>query len=192
MPCAMMHLLCARLYDEDAPIAFYIGNEAPDCMDIRELKDVSHLRIYTDNRNEKLIEYAHTLMLCDPYQLGVLLHLYTDMLWDFGPMKKHRESYKGDDWFHDYRRQIRLIGTEMYKRFEWSKQMWSDMAEAPTYLYNTLTSFPSDKIKDYITFNKNRDRSDENGESPDFPHELMVEFCRNTVNSFKDWITKIN
>lgn len=192
MPCAMMHLLCARLYDDDAPVAFYIGNEAPDCMDIRELKDVSHFRIYTDDRNEKLIEYARTLDLQDPYQLGVLLHLYTDMLWDFGPMKAHREAYNGNDWFHDYRRQIRLIGTEMYKRFEWSKQSWADMAEAPTYLYDALCTFPSDKIKDYVTFNKNRDRSNENGESPEFPHDQMVDFCRNTAISFKEWLEKIN
>lgn len=192
MPCAMMHLLCARLYDEDAPIAFYIGNEAPDCMDIRELKDVSHFRIYTDDRDEKLSAYARSLDTSDPYQLGVILHLYTDMLWDFGPMKAHRNNYKGDDWFRDYRRQIRLIGTEMYKRFDWAKQFWADMSEAPLYLYDALEVFPSEKIKDYITFNKNRDRSSELGESPDFPHDSMVMFCQNTVDSFRDWIAKIN
>lgn len=192
MPCAMMHLLCAKFYDEDAPIAFYIGNEAPDCMDIRELKDVSHFRIYTHDRNEKLIEYARTLDLSDPYQLGVIFHLYTDMLWDFGPMAQHKLDYKGDDWFHDYRRQIRLIGTEMYKRFDWAKPLWKDMSDAPLDLYAALDVFPAEKIKDYVTFNRDRDRSSEIGESPDFPHEKMVEFCRDTALSFSDWISKIN
>ena len=192
MPCAMMHLLCARIYDDDAPIAFYIGNEAPDCMDIRELKDVSHFRIYTDDRDQRLSEYARSLDLNDPYQLGVILHLYTDMLWDFGPMKEHKESYCGEDWFHDYRRQIRLIGTEMYKRFEWSKQLWQDMSTAPVSLYSALDCFPGEKIKDYVRFNRDRDRSGEIGQSPDFPHDKMVEFCHDTVSSFRAWIEKIN
>ena len=169
----MMHLQCAKLYDPDADIAFYIGNEAPDCMDIREIKDKSHLRIYTRDREEKLIEYAHTLDLGDPYQLGVLMHLYTDMLWDLGPMAEHKKNYKGECWFRDYRWQIRLIGTHIYKSVDWSEQIWIDMCDADESCYDSLDLFPSDKIKNYLIFNRDRDRSKETVPSPEFPPRLV-------------------
>ncbi|MBR6513891.1 MAG: hypothetical protein IKT46_03560 [Clostridia bacterium] len=192
MPCAMMHLVCARLYDKDADIAFYIGNEAPDCMDIREIKDKSHFRIYADDREEKLTEFARTLDLSDPYELGVLLHLYVDMLWDRGPMAMHKLNYKGEDWFHDYRHQIRLIGTHIYKNADWSKKLWQKMSEAPEEKYASLSLFPSEKIKSYICFNRDRDRSGETTSSPDFPPELVDSFCVEAVESFKSYLSRIS
>lgn len=192
MPCAMMHLVCAKLYDNNADIAFYIGNEAPDCMDIREIKDKSHFRIYTDDREQRLTEFARTLDLNDPYELGVLLHLYVDMLWDRGPMAEHRKSYKGDDWFHDYRWQIRLIGTHIYKTVEWSKDIWVDMCKADERKYSSLELFPSEKIKSYLVFNRDRDRSKETTPSPDFPPELVDRFCKDAVESFKGYLNRIS
>ena len=143
MPCAMMHLVCAKLYEPNADLAFYIGNEAPDCMDIREIKDKSHLRIYKEDREQRLTEFARTLDLGDPYQLGVLLHLYVDMLWDQGPMAEHKKNYKGEYWFRDYRWQIRLIGTHIYKNVDWSKAIWDDMCEVDERRYNSLELFPA-------------------------------------------------
>ncbi len=192
MPCAMMHLVCAKLYDPSADVAFYIGNEAPDCMDIREIKDKSHLRIYTDDREEKLIEFAHTLDLHDPYQLGVLMHLYVDMLWDRGPMAEHKRNYKGECWFRDYRWQIRLIGTHIYNNVDWSKQIWIDMCRADEFEYNTLDIFPSEKIKGYLIFNRDRDRSLETTPSPDFPPDLVDAFCVDAVESFRKFLNRIS
>ena len=192
MPCAMMHLVCARLYDPEADIAFYVGNEAPDCMDVRELKDKSHLRIYTDDREQKLTEYAHSLDLSDPYELGVLLHLYVDMLWDRGPMAEHKRNYKGDDWFHDYRRQIRLIGTHIYKNSDWAKPLWQAMSELDESKFASRPEFPADKIKSYICFNRDRDRSADTTPSPDFPPELVNSFCEESVRSFSDYLNRIS
>ena len=192
MPCAMMHLVCAKLYDNDADPAFYIGNEAPDCMDIREIKDKSHFRIYTDDREERLTEFARTLDLNDPYQLGVLLHLYVDMLWDQGPMTEHKRNYKGDDWFHDYRWQIRLIGTHIYKNVDWSKDIWEDMCEVDESRYSSLELFPSEKIKRYLVFNRDRDRSKETVPSPDFPPKLVNDFCIEAVQKFKLYLNRIS
>lgn len=192
MPCAMMHLQCAMLYDDNAPIEFYIGNEAPDCMDVRELKDRSHFRKYKEDREEKLIEYAESLDLNDPYLLGVVMHLYVDLLWDRGPMAEHKRNYKGDDWFRDYRWQIRLIGTHIYRNVDWSADLWSRMCEADRSLYNKLEAFPGEKVESYIIFNRDRDRSDEQGESPDFPHDMVMEFCKEATDKFKKWIANIN
>ncbi len=192
MPCAMMHLVCAKLYDPHADLAFYIGNEAPDCMDIREIKDKSHFRIYTDDREERLTAFARTLDLNLPYELGVLLHLYVDMLWDRGPMAEHKRNYKGDDWFHDYRWQIRLIGTHIYKTVDWSKQIWEDMCEVDESKYSSLELFPAEKIKSYLVFNRDRDRSKETVSSPDFPPELVDSFCREAVDKFKMYLNQIS
>lgn len=193
MPCAMMHLVCAKLYDADADIAFFIGNEAPDCMDIREIKDKSHFRIYKgEEREMKLTEFARTLDLNDPYELGVLLHLYVDMLWDRGPMAEHKLNYKGDCWFTDYRCQIRLIGTHIYKSVPWSTQIWIDMCCADEAKYKSLSLFPAEKIKSYLCFNRDRDRSSETTPSPDFPPELVDAFCVEAVESFKDFLNRIS
>ncbi len=191
MPCAMMHLVCAKLYDPDADLAFYIGNEAPDCMDIREIKDKSHLRIYKEDREQRLTEFARTLDLSDPYQLGVLLHLYVDMLWDRGPMAEHKRNYKGECWFRDYRWQIRLIGTHIYKNVDWSRDIWDDMCKVDECRYDSLELFPADKIKSYLVFNRDRDRSTETTPSPDFPPELVDKFCVDAVVSFKNYLCKI-
>ena len=192
MPCAMMHLVCAKLYDNNADVAFYIGNEAPDCMDIREIKDKSHFRIYKGKeRVDKLTEFARTLDLDDPYQLGVLLHLFVDLLWDAGPMAEHKKNYKGNDWFHDYRWQIRLIGTHIYKNVEWSKSIWAQMCEVDESKYDSLPLFPSEKIKSYLCFNRDRDRSAETTPSPDFPPELVDKFCVDAVAKFTDYLNSM-
>ena len=192
MPCAMMHLVCAKLYDPNADVAFYIGNEAPDCMDIREIKDKSHLRIYNgEEREAKLTEFAKTLDLNNPYELGVLLHLYVDMLWDRGPMAEHKRNYKGECWFRDYRWQIRLIGTHIYKNVEWSKDIWVEMCEVDESKYNSIELFPAEKIKSYLVFNRDRDRSLETTPSPDFPPELVDKFCVDAVAKFTDYLNSM-
>lgn len=192
MPCAMMHLECAMLYDKNADISFFVGNESPDCMDIREIKDKSHFRIYTHDREEKFLEFVRTLDTRDPYLLGVVLHLYADMLWDAGPMKRHKESYTGDNWFMDYRRQIRLIGTHLYKNREWAADLWAEMCNVPESKYDTLELFPAEKIKSYLIYNRDRSRVDETTPSPDFPPEMVDEFCVRTVESFRQWLDDNN
>lgn len=191
MPCAMMHLMCARNYNENADIAFYIGNLAPDCIDERDFKDKNHLRIYKgDEREEKLLELACSLDLTDPFQFGVLLHLYTDMCWDRGPMAEHKRSYVGNDWFHDYRREIRYISKYMYKHLHWSIKLWEDMNEADEVVYSSIENYPSKNIKGYLEHNIMVHKLPPAIESKAFPNELVFLFCKETVDSFKIWLEK--
>ena len=47
MSSCMVHLLAAREYRPDASPLFYAANLAPDCIDIREIKDKTHFRLLT-------------------------------------------------------------------------------------------------------------------------------------------------
>ncbi|MBR5515511.1 MAG: hypothetical protein IKU52_04840 [Clostridia bacterium] len=191
MPCAMMHLMCAKEFDYDAHIGFYIGNIAPDCIDIREFKDKNHLRIYNaDERLKKLRELADSLRLDDPYQFGVLLHLYTDMSWDLGPMAEHKSNYKGDDWFSDYRQEIRYISKFMYKHISWAEKLWEDMKNADTDIYSSVLYYPVENIKGYIEHNVTVHKLPHAIESAAFPNSLVFEFCKKTVDEFKKWLNE--
>ncbi|MBE6573559.1 MAG: hypothetical protein E7652_04105 [Ruminococcaceae bacterium] len=193
MPCAMMHLQCARLYNENADIAFFIGNIAPDCIDEREFKDRNHLRIYKgEERLNKLHELARALDLSRPYQLGVLLHLYTDMCWDRGPMAEHKRSYTGDDWFHDYRQEIRYISKYMYKNEAWAPVLWDEIDNAPPELYSDIDYYPTDKIKGYIEHNVRTHPLPPAIPSKAFPNEVVYDFCKKSVESFGLWLINNN
>lgn len=187
----MMHLMCANLYDNNADIAFFIGNLAPDCIDERSFKDKNHLRIYQgEERIKKLLELAYTLNLKDPYQFGVLFHLYTDMCWDNGPMADHKRSYKGENWFTDYRQEIRYISKFMYKNQPWAKDMWLNMVAADKLAYSSVDYYPADMINRYLNHNIKVHNEPPAIESKAFPNTLVDQFCIDTVNSFKKWIEK--
>lgn len=105
----MIHLLCAADYAPEMDPVFCVGCIAPDCIDVREFKDHTHFRdIPTAARPAALRDFARGLDLSDPFLLGTVFHLFADYTWDVGPQKMHRDSYTGEDWFHDYRREITL------------------------------------------------------------------------------------
>ncbi len=192
MPCAMMHLQCAKHFNANADIAFYIGNLAPDALDIREIKDKTHLRIYTDGREAMLIRYAKSLDTRDSYQLGTLLHLYADMFWDRGPMKRHQDEYKGDNWFRDYRNQNRMICSHMFNAKPWAKPLWEKMTQADEKLYSSVDLFSPSDIKSYLLRNYDWHCNSDLGPATDFTVKTIEDFCRNTAENFKKWIINNN
>ena len=97
----------------------------------------------------------------------------------------------GECWFRDYRWQIRLIGTHIYKNVEWSKDIWVKMCEVDESKYNSIELFPAEKIKSYLVFNRDRDRSLETTPSPDFPPELVDKFCVDAVAKFTDYLNSM-
>ena len=58
--------------------------------------------------------------------------------------------------------------------------------------YDSLDLFPADKIKSYLIFNRDRDRSGETEPSPDFPPKLVDKFCADAVESFNDFLNRIS
>ena len=108
MSSAMVHIECAKKYDANAPILFYTGNIAPDLLGTREAKDKTHFRGISD-RFGALMRFAETLDLSDPFQKGVLMHLFLDLHWDREGYDKYRAEHEHEDgWFFRYRRIIAI------------------------------------------------------------------------------------
>lgn len=123
MPSSMVHLLTAYKYNPDASISFLVGNIAPDTVKEWKEKDKNHLRDRPD-RLRALEEFACTVNVQDDIDLGILLHLFVDYMWDTYPREDFIKGYEGYTWFHPYRQEIALSGAWLYNHTDWSKRVW--------------------------------------------------------------------
>lgn len=127
MSSAMVHLACAKRYDPSAPTLFYTGNIAPDLLGTREAKDKTHFRGIPD-RFGALHRFAETLDFSDPFQKGILLHLFLDLHWDREGYDVYRASHENEsDWFAKYRREIFLVSAYLYHHTDYAKPLFLDM-----------------------------------------------------------------
>ena len=186
-----MHLLTGRYFRSDGSIPFFVGTVAPDCVGERELKDRTHLRDRND-RHEAIIELKNGMDLCDDYQLGALLHLYTDMLWDEGPQKAYKDSYPEPDnaWFRPYRNEISLASSYIFHRSDWGEQLWRDMLECPDEHFDSLADFPAEAIRGYLTRNFKWHYENDVGPSAVYTPEAVDEFCRGAAKSFLQFLNQ--
>ena len=189
MPSALIHVYTGRLIAGDPGRAFYIGTLAPDCVREREQKDLLHLRLSADRLSD-LAALKKAWGKDDEFRVGTLLHLYTDYLWDIGPMETHKQSYKGDTWFTDYRREISLASCYMYHRFDWAPGLWKEMNDCPEEKYSSLEDYPPKKIKSYFDYNYLWLETHDEGPSPAFPPELCDRFCHEAAESFKEFFER--
>lgn len=193
MPSQMIHFYVTKYYDPDPSPLLLLGNLAPDCRDVRSLKDKSHFRnIDVDKRLDALSVKAKEYDLSNDYYLGIILHLYTDFQWDTGPQLFHRNAYKGNNWFRDYRNEINKTSMYLYKITEWAPKV-----------YRTIHSFPIDKIPDDPEFPqkdvkayadtqyKYHTESKEKLGSSFFNKDVVDVFSDHTSSEFKTWIKNI-
>ena len=188
MPSALIHVYTGRIYSPGSGIPFYIGTLAPDCISSREEKDLLHLRLSKDRPGD-LLKLKRAWGTEDEFRVGALLHLFTDYLWDNGPMEMHKRSYTGNTWFTDYRWEINLASCYMYRQFDWAPDLWVDMCEYPAEGYSSLKDYPPDKIKSFIEHNRYKLETQDIGPSPAFPPDLVEKFCRDAAKSFGNFIT---
>lgn len=192
MPSSMTHLLCAKLLLPDAPTRFFVGCISPDCIDVRDFKDRTHLRLLPEEqRLPALREMARGLDMSDPYQYGVVYHLFADYTWDTGPQKLHREWYSGDDWFHDYRFAINECGREIYQRYAWAKPLWADMAALDESEYAAVGEYPAPEIKRFILHGQSRAAEELTRPSEFFTPELVDSYCAETAALFAEFVKTI-
>lgn len=188
----MTHLLCAKLLLPDAPTCFFVGNISPDCIDVREFKDRTHLRLLPDKeRLPALRGTARSLDMDDPYQYGVVYHLFADYTWDTGPQKKHREWYRGDSWFRDYRFAINECGREIYRRYAWAKPLWEDMAALDMSEYSSVAEYPAEEIRRFILHGQKRAAEALTRTSDFFTPELVDSYAAETAGRFAEFIKTI-
>lgn len=189
MPSALIHVYTGKLFKDDPSVPFYIGTLAPDCIKEREQKDLLHLRL-SDDRERDLAELARKLDLSDQFQLGALLHLYTDWLWDEGPQTDHKNSYTGETWFPDYRQEINLASCYMFHHFDWAPDLWDAMDACPDALISSLDDYPVEKIRAYLAHNHGWLVEHDVGPSPAFPPDAVERFCIDAAESFGAFISK--
>lgn len=193
MPSSMTHLLCAKVWAPERSSAFYVGNIAPDCIDVREFKDRTHLRnIPEESRLDALRALARTYdWINDEYLLGIIYHLFADFTWDIGPQKIHREKYTGDNWFIDYRREINEVGRQIYARHDWSKGLWDAMAELDPSLYASEKEYPPENIRAFIL--RNREKAALPCENPSkiFTPEAVDAYAAETAERFSKFMRTV-
>ncbi|MBQ4055155.1 MAG: hypothetical protein IJD17_05530 [Clostridia bacterium] len=189
MPSALIHLLTGRYFKPDGSIPYFIGTVAPDCVGEREIKDHTHLRDRSD-RHEAIVELRDSFDLCDGYQLGALLHLYTDMLWDEGLQKEYKDAYPEPDnaWFRPYRNEISLASAHIFHRSDWGEPLWREMLECPNERFDSLADFPAEAIRGYLTRNYKWHYENDVGPSPAFPPEVVEDFCRDCAAGFAEFL----
>ena len=188
MPSSMTHLLCGKMLLPDAPTAFFVGCISPDCRDVREFKDRTHFRnIPEEKRLDALRAMARRLDMSDPYQYGVVYHLFADYTWDTGPQAAHRRQYRGDDWFHDYRFAIKDCGREIYRRYDWCEGLWADMASLDESAYAAIPEYPADEIKRFILHGQKRAAQAPVAASEFFTPELVDAYCAETAERFREY-----
>ena len=190
MPSALIHLLTGRNFKKDGSIPYFIGNVAPDCVSERTIKDHTHLRDRSD-RHQAIADLRDSMDLTDEYQLGALLHLYADMCWDEGPQKGYKDAYpevSGNDWFKPYRYEISLASAHIFHRSEWGEPLWREMLECPDERFDSLSDFPCESVRGYLTRNYKWHFENDIGPSPAFPPDVVERFCRETAESFTEFL----
>lgn len=189
MPSALIHLQAGRLFSKNAPVEFFVGTLAPDCIKGREDKDRLHLRLSSD-REKDLAGLAASWDMNDPFQLGTLLHLYTDWLWDVGPQERHRLSYTGETWFTDYRHEISLASCFMYHHAEWAPALFDEMDVCPETKISSLPDYPPEKITSYVLYTHDWVANHETPSSDFFTPAVIDDFCRDAAGKFKDFLKR--
>jgi hypothetical protein len=194
MPSQMIHFLTTKYYRPEALPLLYIGCVAPDCRDVRELKQKSHLRyLPQEERLAALAEKARGYDMGNDFQFGIILHLYTDFKWDTGPMQYHKDTYKGDTWFKDYRHEINTASVNLYHTLDWAPSVWSEIMKVPPEMYSSENDeFPTEDIKKYLDFSLRYHRDAPSWpESGFYSSEYINRFAIDTAESFRIWLADL-
>lgn len=204
MPSHSIHLLVAYKYDPTGSPEFYVGNIVPDTVRDREDKDRTHLRNLPESeRPSALAEIARRLDLSRAVNLGAVLHLYTDILWDTSHLKRYMESY-GEGWFLPYRQQTAIAGAWMYHHIPEIKKLWETVAKAvESGLKIDVGAITCEcirgscekecgvdcgDVKSMILYNYNWNITHDPEPSTAFPPDLIDEFAEGAARSFTEFL----
>lgn len=200
MPSHSIHLLVAYKYNPSGSAEFYIGNIAPDAVRDREDKDRTHLRNLPETeRVVALAGLAKRLDLSRDENLGAVLHLYTDILWDTSQLKRYIQSY-GEGWFRPYRQQTAIAGAWMYHNLPEIRRLWELVAGA---VENSLAvnacriicerilgdckigcGVECGNVREMILYNYSWNVANNPDPSPAFPPDVIERFADSAARSF--------
>ena len=186
MSSAMVHLSCAKAYDPHAPVLFYSGNIAPDLLGTREAKDKTHFRdVPTERRRDALMAFAETLSLDDPFQKGVLLHLFLDLHWDREGYEPYRLAHGEEEgWFLRYRQEIFLASAYLYHHTPWAKELFFEMNRAFLPTERSVCGITRDGLQAFVAGTWYRLLNGREAVSTAFPPSFVEEFVTFTKSEF--------
>ncbi len=189
MPSAMMHLNTALAYRPNADPLFLIGNLAPDCLDIRELKDRTHFRNSKDRRGD-LRRLRDNTDRSDDLELGILLHLFLDYKWDHVTEYDYRDTFfpNGEFLFKYYRGQIHDISACLYYASPENEKMWDTLCSIPVKEYDTHPEFRGKDIKEYLRTNHEWNKKVTPKHSEVFSDEFVDNFINTSARQFHDFL----
>ncbi len=189
MPSAMIHLKTALEYNNDASLLFLIGNLAPDCLDIREIKDVTHFRISSDRCGD-LRRLRDATDKNNPFDFGVLLHLFLDYKWDNVTENEFGNVFFADGTFafRFYREQITHATSYIYNHTGYSKRLWDALCSVPEGEYDAHPSFRANDIKRFLLYNAEWNEKNELSASEIFTPEYVDAFIKRSASEFSDFL----
>ena len=187
----MVHLLAAREYRPDASPLFYAANLAPDCIDIREIKDKTHFRILTpDERAEALRDLRDRSMGKGDLAEGLFLHLFLDREWDAIMSGGMWGRFPGPEGFLNYRAEIRNLSRSLFREDPKGEEMWASIEALSPESYAEHPDFPAKEIRKFILYNADRHRNGECIPPEVFTLDFTRAFIRETVEKFKRFINE--
>jgi len=187
MPGSMIHLIGAKKVKPNGNALYFLGNIAPDAVDDRRDKDITHFRDLND-RGPALISLAKETM--GDFAEGVLLHLYFDWRWDATILQKFIDNF-GGDWFLPYRNELSLAGSYAFHHYEWAKQLWNDMDLISIGDQGVTPRASAEDVKNFISRNNKWNNENILGPSAAFPPDLIDDFTTQIADEFLKWKSKI-
>ncbi len=187
MPSTMMHLLAAHDLWPDGGDGWFLGNILPDAIDTdRAFKDHLHFRDLPEAQRPAALRRfaAEKLDLSKPFDLGVYFHFFLDLKWDAGPQKRHKETYTGECWFLDYRREITEAGYYIARTESWARPLWERLRRPEPRLYENTIGMPEKDILAFLEYHYGEATSGKPGPSAAFPPALVDAFCRDAAEEF--------
>ncbi len=189
MPSAMIHLNTALTYAPDASPLFLVGNLAPDCLDIRELKDRTHFRSSPDREGD-LIRLRDRTDKNDPFHFGILLHLFLDYKWDRLTEHDFRDVFFPDGVFRFkyYRDQIHSATSYLYNTAPHSDALWQSLCDVDPEEYASHPDFAASDIKAFLDFNFEWNKKTNRPPSEVFTPDTVNSFISRSAKEFEEFL----
>jgi hypothetical protein len=179
-----MHLAVARAVDSTRPPLYFVGALAPDAM-AYPYKEHLHLRT-CENRVAQLAECAHATDPADDFAEGVLVHLFTDWLWDGTHMMRYREQDNEWDWWKGYQAHTGEASSHLYYNEPWAQPLWQAMLALPQESFGKLPGITPQDITHLMQGEMQRVQR-VRGPSTFFFPQLVDEFIAHAAQEYVKW-----
>ena len=187
MPSFAIHLAVARRVAPARSALYFIGALAPDAMDY-PAKEHAHLR-YEADRAAALAQLARATNPGDDFAEGVLVHLYTDWLWDETQLQAYRNEMGADDpmWFKRYQKETGLASSWLYWNEPWAAPLLEAMLAVPLEGYGLFAGISPEKIHGLMRNWRDWLSANPVGPSGFYQPEIVEEFVKTTANNYITW-----